>query len=130
VHVKLDTGMHRVGLPPDRAVDFVPAVLAAGLEFEGLWTHFAKADEPEDPFLAHQFEWFERTLVELSDAGVPAPRYRHVANSGAIIATPPAHLNLVRLGVAMYGLAPGPKLEGLADLRPAMRWRSEVGMAK
>lgn len=130
VHVKLDTGMHRVGLPPDRAVAFVERVLDAGLGFDGLWTHFAKAEEPEDPFVLHQLEWLEATLGALASAGLPAPRYRHIANSAAIIASPPAHLNLVRLGVSLYGLAPGPKLAGRAELRPAMRWRSEVALAK
>jgi alanine racemase len=130
VHVKLDTGMHRVGLAPERAEEFVGRVLEAGLGFDGLWTHFAKAEEPEDPFVQHQLEWFEATLAALAASGLPAPRYRHVANSAAIIASPQAHLNLVRLGVSLYGLAPGPKLAGRAELRPAMRWRSEVAMAK
>jgi alanine racemase len=119
VHVKLDTGMHRVGLPPDRAEPFARALLEAGLSFDGLWTHCAKADDPEDPFVLRQLDWFLQTVERLAALGL-TPRYRHVANSAAIIAEPRAHLDLVRLGVAMYGLAPGPKLAGRADLRPAL----------
>jgi alanine racemase len=128
-HVKLDTGMHRVGLPPARAHGFVEALVGAGLAFEGLWTHFAKADDPEDPFVLRQLEWFLEASDRLATAGLRPP-YRHVANSAAVIGEPRAHLDLVRLGVAMYGLSPGPKLAGRADLRPALSLRSSVSMAK
>jgi len=129
VHVKLDTGMHRVGLRPDRAEEFVQAVIDAGLRFEGLWTHFAKADDPEDPFVQHQLSWYLEVAERLAAAGL-VPRYRHVANSAAILGEPRAHLDLVRLGVAMYGLLPGPKLAGRADLRPALSFRSAVATTK
>ncbi len=128
-HVKLDTGMHRVGLHPDRAEEFVGTLLESGLGFDGLWTHFAKADDPEDPFVAQQFEWLLEVVGKLEAAGM-TPRYRHIANSAAVMALPRAHLDMVRLGVAMYGLSPGPKLAGLADLRPALSWRTAVSMAK
>ncbi|MFN2590220.1 MAG: alanine racemase [Actinomycetota bacterium] len=129
VHVKLDTGMHRVGLDPARAREFVQAVVGAGLEFEGLWTHFAKADQPADPFVRAQFDRFLRTATELADAGL-TPRYRHVANSAAIMGAPDTHLDMVRLGIAMYGLPPGPELGEGADLRSALSWRTEVAMVK
>ena len=128
-HVKLDTGMHRVGLPPDRAEGFVRALMEAGLGFDGLWTHFAKADDPEDPFVQHQLDWFMETAQRVEGAGF-RPRFRHVANSAAIIAEPRAHLDLVRLGIAMYGLAPGPKLAGRAELRSSLTFRSQVSMVK
>jgi alanine racemase len=129
VHVKLDTGMHRVGLHPDRAEEFVTALLGAGLGFDGLWTHFAKADDPRDPFVAHQLDWFTQTSERLAALGL-RPRYRHVANSAAVIGEPRAHLDLVRLGVAMYGLPPGPTLAGRVELRPALSLRSSVAMTK
>jgi len=129
VHVKLDTGMHRVGLPPERTAEFVGAAQDAGLEVEGVWTHFAKADQPLDPFLAGQLDSLLAQLDRLAATGF-RPRYRHAANSAAIMATPRAHLDLVRLGVALYGLDPGPDLAGKADLRPALSWRSAVSMAK
>jgi alanine racemase len=129
VHVKLDTGMHRVGLRPERAGAFVSALLRAGLRFDGLWTHFAKADDPQDPFVRYQLDWFIRTCEELAASGL-RPQYRHVANSAAVIGEPRAHMDLVRLGVAMYGLTPGPVLAGRADLRPALSFRSTVAMTK
>jgi alanine racemase len=129
VHVKLDTGMHRVGLPPDRALDFVRGLSAAGLEFEGLWTHFAIAEEPSHPFVARQLDTFLRTSERLAAEGL-TPRYRHIANSAAVMALPRSHLDLVRLGVSLYGLAPGPAIEGGGDLRPALSLRTEVAMVK
>jgi alanine racemase len=128
VHVKLDTGMHRVGLPPERAEEFVGRLVAGGLEFAGLWTHFAKADEPLDPFVRSQLDRFVQTLDRLAAADL-RPRYRHVANSAAITALPESHFDLVRLGIAMYGLRSGRNLEA-GPRRPAMSWRSEVAMAK
>lgn len=129
-HLKLDTGMHRVGAPPARAEELVRGAAAGGLSFEGLWTHFAKADDPDDPFVQHQMDWFFDTAALLRERGL-TPRYLHAANSAAIIGEPRAHLDLVRLGVSLYGLTPGPKLAGRAGgLRPALTFRSEVSMAK
>jgi alanine racemase len=129
VHLKVDTGMHRVGLPPDRAVPFAGAVEAAGLEIEGVWTHFALADVPEDPMTHRQLQRFEEVLAELAAAGIH-PRLHHAANSAAVLAFPASHLDLVRVGIAMYGVAPGSALEGAADLRPAMSFRSRVALVK
>jgi alanine racemase len=128
VHVKLDTGMHRVGIPPEGADAFVGKLVEEGLEFEGLWTHFAKADEPLDPFVRSQLQRFIQTLDLLAASGL-RPRHRHVANSAAIMALPESHFDLVRLGIAMYGLRPGLNLEA-GPVRPALSWRSEVAMAK
>ncbi|HXF57007.1 MAG TPA: alanine racemase [Actinomycetota bacterium] len=129
VHVKLDTGMHRVGLPPEEAVAFCARVKEAGLELEGLWTHFALADEPEDPFTAEQLKRFLEAADRVASA-LGRPRYLHAANSAAVLAHPEAHLDLVRVGIAMYGLPPGPALAGRADLRPAMSLRTRVAMVK
>lgn len=129
VHVKVDTGMHRVGLPPERAPDFCAAVRRAELELEGVWTHFARSEELHDPTTGEQLKVFEEVLDALQAAGHRC-RYRHAANSGAAIARPDAHLDLVRVGIAMYGILPGPQLEGLVDLRPAMSLRSRVSLVK
>lgn len=130
VHVKVDTGMHRVGIAPDRLVSFVSRLLKAGLELEGLWTHFAKSEETADPFTWWQLQRFTRAAADLQGAGV-SPRYRHAANSAAIMSRPQAHLDLVRLGIAMYGLCPGPDLvEAVGKLRPALSWKSAVTMVK
>ena len=129
VHVKLDTGMHRVGLAPERAGAFVADVTEGGLEVEGVWTHFAKAEDLDDPSTRKQLSWFGDVVEELAAAGV-RPRYRHAANSAAAIAVPESHLDLVRVGVATYGLSPAPSLDGRAPLLPAMSFRSRVGLVK
>ena len=127
VHVKLDTGMHRVGLwPPERAVELCRLVVERGLELEGLWTHFASAESDEPTTLA-QLERFLRAAEAVREAGL-RPRLLHAANSAATIRFPKAHLDFVRPGAAVYGLAAGP---GLAEgLRPAMTLRSRVSFVK
>jgi alanine racemase len=131
VHVKVDTGMHRVGLDPDRVVPFVARLFDSGLDFEGLWTHFAKAEETNDSFTTRQLDRFDAVATRLRDARM-IPRYRHAANSAATMSCPEAHLDLVRLGIAMYGLSPGPDLLAEADwkLESAMSWKSAVSMVK
>jgi alanine racemase len=129
VHVKVDTGMHRVGLPPDEALAFVHAVLGAGFELEGFWTHFAKSEDLDDPFTDIQLRRFLDLVDRLKAAGI-RPRVLHAANSAAALARPATQLDVVRVGLAMYGLLPGPQLAGSADLRPALSWRSAVTMVK
>ncbi len=127
VHVKLDTGMHRVGLwPPEAAPSLCRAVADAGLALDGLWTHFASSES--DEALTHL--QLERLLVaaEAVRAEGIEPRLLHAANSAATLRHPESHLDLVRPGAAVYGLAAGP---GLAEgLRPAMTLRSEVTLVK
>jgi alanine racemase len=129
VHVKVDTGMHRVGVwPPERVVPFVRRVTDAGLRFEGLWTHFARAED--DPVLTReQLRRFGRAAEALAGDGL-VPKVLHAANSAAAIAFPEAHFDLVRIGVALYGLPPAPGFEPPAGLRPALTWRSAVSMAR
>ncbi len=129
VHLKLDTGMHRVGLAPGRAVEYARRMMAAGLQVEGVWTHFAKAEEPDDPSVMAQLGQLLDAVQRLEAAGIH-PRYRHAANSAAIMTNPASHLDLVRLGVAMYGLPPAPDLPGTADLRPALKWVTRIHMTK
>lgn len=129
VHVKVDTGMHRVGLPPERAPEFAGRVVEAGLMLGGLWTHFAKAEETDDPFTALQLERF-RSVVEALATRDMRPRLLHAANTAAAMAVPEAHLDLVRAGIGIYGLPPDPAMDGRVDLRPALTWRSAVVMTK
>ncbi len=130
VHVKVDTGMHRVGVDVARAIPFVSDLLDSGLGLEGLWTHFAKSEEVSDPFTAWQLERFISLAEALRERGMGA-RYLHAANSAAVMSRSLAHLDLVRVGIAMYGLAPGPELVAAASaLRPVMTWKSVVSMTK
>lgn len=130
VHVKIDTGMHRVGLPADE-VSVAAASLSklAGLEIEGAWSHMAVADRPDDPFNRKQLDLFQRVTQALESAGLRI-RYQHIANSAATMSDPASHLDIVRCGIATYGLWPGDELAGSADLRPVMRVRARVNMAK
>ena len=130
VHVKVDTGMHRVGLPRGDAGPFVGQALQEGLRFEGLWTHLATSEDLRDPFAREQLDRFGSTLEALRAAGLPRPRYLHAANTGAVLGRPEAWFDLVRVGIGIYGVAPGPDVAGRADLRPAMTWRSRVAMTK
>jgi alanine racemase len=129
VHLKVDTGMHRVGLwPPSAAAAFARRILDAGLELEGLWTHFAASEEDEEGTRQQL-----RTLLEVRDALGGAgirPSVVHAANSAATIRFPESHLDLVRPGAAVYGLDPGDGIGPAFGLRPAMTWRSAVTMVK
>jgi alanine racemase len=130
VHVKVDTGMHRAGLPWTNAEEFCRDVLEAGLRIDALWTHFATADEPEDPFLDVQLQRFLDTDARLRAIGIAAP-LRHAANSAAAMRRPDTHFDVVRVGIAMYGVSPGPALDGgAASLRPAMTLGSRVALSR
>ncbi|HZP90486.1 MAG TPA: alanine racemase [Actinomycetota bacterium] len=128
VHLKVDTGMHRVGLwPPESAPDFAAEVRARGLELEGLYTHFACAEE--DPAgTRKQLGWLLAVADRLRAEGVRP--LLHAANSAATLLYPESHLDLVRTGGAMYGLDPGGGIGPKAGLKPALTWRSAVAMVK
>lgn len=129
VHLKLDTGMHRVGLwPPHEAPAFARRVLDAGLELEGLWTHFADS-EVDDAGTLEQLARFHEAADAIVAAGIQ-PGVLHAANSGATIRFPQTHLDAVRPGAAVYGIDPGGGLAEPFGLRPALAWRSAVTMVK
>lgn len=130
VHVKLDTGMHRVGLLSDDVPDAIERIAALpGLEIEGVWSHLAVADVPDHPFTRKQLDLFAELIARIERCGIEV-RYRHIANSAATLSAPESHYDLVRCGVAAYGLWPGPALEGSADLRPALALKARVNMKK
>ena len=126
VHVKVDTGMHRVGAKPDEVERVVGEVQEApGLELEGLFTHLAVADEPSRPETAEQLVAFRRVVSRLAGHGIQ-PRILHAANSAALLAHPNSRLDMVRAGIAAYGIPPGPQVADMVDLRPAMSVHSVV----
>jgi alanine racemase len=129
VHVKVDTGMHRVGVyPPEATLGFIDQMVASGLRLEGLWTHFARSEEDADT-TREQLAIFRRVVDEVKAAG-HVPDLLHAANSGATILTPESHLDLVRPGIAVLGIAPGPGVGHGGALRPALTWRSSVTLAR
>ncbi|HEX2273438.1 MAG TPA: alanine racemase [Acidimicrobiales bacterium] len=130
VHVKVDTGMHRVGAPPEVAATLALAVHERPeLRLEGLWTHFAVADDPENPFTAEQHRRLAAVVDQLAAHGVRPPLL-HACNSAGTIAHPSTHHQLVRCGIAVYGVAPSPLLGGSVRLRPAMSLRARVAQVK
>lgn len=130
VHLKVDTGMHRVGALPADAVQVARLIDGAGgLDLAGTFTHLAVADEPERPETAEQLDRFDRVLAEMAAVGID-PGLRHAANSAGSLAHPRAHLDMVRVGIALYGIAPAPAMAGTVDLRPAMSLHAEVTMVK
>jgi alanine racemase len=140
VHLKIDTGMHRVGADPGDAVALADLIRAdPGLDLGAVWTHLAVADgaDPADTEFTHvQLERFEAVLAALAGAG-HRPPLTHVANSAGTIAAPASRRDLVRCGIALYGVAPTPALAeqlsvatGGGRLRPVLSLRSRVTLVR
>jgi alanine racemase len=130
VHLKVDTGMHRVGAKPRNAVALAQAIADRDcLELQGVWTHCAIADVPDDPYTGTQLDIFEEVLASMADVGLRPPMV-HAANSAVAMAHPRGRYDMVRCGIAVYGLPPSPALDGLLPLQPVMRLRSQVSFVK
>ena len=127
VHLKVDTGMHRMGAPPDELGAVAEALRRAGspLRLEGVWTHLAVADAPDDPFTAEQLRRFDQALAALRRSG-PLTGVVHAANSAGLLAHPDSRRDLVRAGIAIYGVPPSPELEGVVELEPALDLVSRI----
>ena len=130
VHLKVDTGMHRVGAAPADLVGLAKLIDAEGaLSLAAVWTHCAVADDPDDPFTARQLERFDAAVAAVEAAGIPVPM-RHAANSAAAIAHPASRYDLVRCGIALYGIAPSPRMRDRVALEPVVRLATEVAFVK
>jgi alanine racemase len=130
VHVKVDTGMGWLGLLPDQVVPFVEEVRnLTGLELEGFFTHFSVADDADLEYTRGQLARFLEVLERLADAGVFF-RTVHCAASAAILCLPEARFNVVRLGLAMYGLQPPPHVSLPAGFRSALTWKTTIAQVK
>ena len=129
VHLKVDTGMHRVGAAIADAKDLVATIVAdQHLHLEGVWTHFAVAEE-DVVFTRQQLETFNGFVEMLRKVGVEVS-VRHAANTAATLLYPEARLDLVRVGIGIYGQRPAPGMVPELDLRPAMRVVSHVSMVR
>jgi alanine racemase len=130
VHVCVDTGMHREGAPLEGAAGFVEEVAKLpGLDVEGLWSHFASSDEEGNPFTPTQLDRFAGVCDAVEQRGIDVP-VKHMGNSVAAIVQPEARLDMVRMGLAIYGMYPAPWLRRHVDLTPAMRLVSGVGAVR
>ena len=126
VHVKVDTGMGRFGLLPKEVADFAKGLADfPNLRLEGLYTHFATADEADKSHTRRQFGLFLDVLKRLEEAGIKVP-IRHAANSAATLDLPETHLDMVRCGIAIYGLYPSAEVSHSVPLKPAMSLKSRV----
>ncbi|RLC79584.1 MAG: alanine racemase, partial [Chloroflexi bacterium] len=131
IHVKIDTGMGRYGLLPDEALGFVRFLSQLpGLVLEGLYTHHAVADLADKSFTRHQFGLYMNVVEQLEAAGFTFP-LKHVSNSATTLDLPEMALDMLRCGIALYGLHPSDEVEGnqrlhAIPLRPALTLKSRV----
>ncbi len=127
VHVKVDTGMHRVGADPDFGVTLAAQIAATDhLELEGFYTHLAVSEDLGRTGVTDAaLDRFDAAVEKLTAQGV-SPRILHAANSGGAIGHPRSRYDMVRVGIAMYGYPPGPDLAGRLDLTPVMSLHARV----
>jgi alanine racemase len=135
VHLKVDTGLGRAGATRRDWPALVAAAARAhargAVDVVGIWSHLAYADAPRHPTVRRQLLAFRAALEVAAEVGLRPP-LRHLANSAATLAIPEAHFDLVRPGIAVYGLSPGPEVgsESALGLRPAMTLTASVALAK
>ncbi|MDD4783529.1 MAG: alanine racemase [Syntrophaceticus sp.] len=132
VHVKIDTGMERLGFTPNaETVDLICRLAhLPGLDVEGIYTHFATADEADKTFAEEQFARFQQLLKQLAARHVYI-RWRHCANSAAILDLPYTHLDMVRPGITIYGIYPSTDVRhDLVRLTPVMTLKANVAFVK
>jgi alanine racemase len=126
VHAKFDTGMGRLGVFPEMGVEFVRYLHSLeGLEVEGAFTHFAKADDPLQPTTDSQMQRFNVLIDSLQALGL-RPLVVHASNSAGTIYFPHAKFDLVRPGIAMYGFSPSKQAPVPPDLQTALTWKSRL----
>jgi len=130
VHVKVDTGMGRLGFLPAEAVEAITKIAAMdGLVLEGVFTHFAKADEADPAYTVQQFEQFKRLLSEVEARGIHVP-IKHCANSPTILRFPEMHLDMVRPGIIQHGLDPSDDILCPSDFRPVLTLKTLIAAVK
>jgi len=130
LHLKVDTGMNRLGVKPEQAVELATYLAKKpGAFFEGIFTHFARADERQRSTSDIQEDQFRDVLSKLDERG-SRPPWVHASNSAAGLTRPSAAFNLIRLGIAMYGLHPSEECPLPAEVRPALIWKSVLSMVK
>lgn len=131
VHLKIDTGMERVGVREYEAEPFILKTSAyRHLYVEGIYTHLANSELADKTYSLMQLERFQQVLDIYSRHSLPVPSLRHVCNSGGILNMPEAYLDMVRPGVLFYGVYPGDEANRLIEVKPALTWRSRVAYSK
>ncbi len=130
-HLKIDTGMERVGVRDTEAEPFIEKSLACRhVEVEGIYTHLANSEMPDLVHARLQLERFQGVLALYDKLGAPPPPIRHMCNSGGILQLPEAHMDMVRPGIMLYGYYPGEDVQRTVEVKPALTWRSQVVYSK
>jgi alanine racemase len=134
-HVKVDTGMGRIGVHPTQAVSFVKHIaMLPNIEIEGIFTHLATSEDDDKAFVHRQLSLFDDTICALRHNGIEA-QYYHSANSVAAVTVPEARFDIVRPGIFMYGLTPlrgekAKRIRAELDIMPALSLKTRVGFVK
>ncbi|NJK69164.1 MAG: alanine racemase [Microcoleus sp. CSU_2_2] len=130
VHAKLDTGMSRLGTPWQEATEFVQLIEhLPNLRLASVYSHLATADSPDRTIMLQQQQRFEQAIAQIKTSGVK-PSSLHLANSAAALSHPNLHYDLVRVGLATYGLYPALHLQDVVNLKPVMQVKARVTQVK
>ena len=128
VHLKIDTGMHRVGAAPSDGVVLAKRIgSSSGLDLAAVWTHLAVSEDANDDFAEKQLDTFDILMEELRIHGISVP-LTHTGNTGGVLVRPRTRRQMVRAGIGIYGLSPGAGIG--RQLKPALSWHSRVAMVK
>lgn len=130
IHLKIDTGMGRLGVKPEKAVDFIKKVLTFDhIIIEGIFTHFSVADEKDKKYTEEQFRKFSEILKILEKEKIRIP-LKHVSNSATLLDLEHMWLDMVRPGIALYGLYPSKEVKKVIKLIPAQRFKTRIAFLK
>lgn len=130
VHLKLDTGMSRLGYPWQKAAEFVQLVQGLpNLQITSIYSHLATADSPDPSEMQLQQQRFDEAIAQIKSLGIKLPPL-HLSNSAATLSNPSLHYDMVRVGLAIYGLYPAPHLASVIDLKPVLQVKARVTQVK
>lgn len=130
VHLKIDTGMGRLGIPINEVIPFLSKIRSLkSLDVEGLFSHLSSADEPCDGYTQFQLDAFKRAIDSAKEMGFSL-RYNHIANSAALIHCKESHFDMVRPGIMLYGSLPSRALDKNVTLKPVMTFKSRIVQIK
>lgn len=130
-HLKIDTGMERVGVHEYEAEALIQKSAACShLDIEGIYTHLANSEMADRHHSKVQLERFQEVLDVYRKLSIPVPLIKHVCNSGGILNLPAAHFDMVRPGILFYGVYPGTEVDRVVDVKPAVTWHARVSYSK
>ncbi len=130
VHLKIDTGMSRLGVNWQEAIAFIKLVQhLPNLEIMSVYSHFATADDYDREFMQLQSQRFKQVIADLKSEGIYPPRI-HICNTAAMLCDRHIHYDMVRTGLGIYGLYPAPHLKNIIDLRPALTVKARITQVK